>query len=115
MMLRHARFFVKHVVDLVAENLPGYFDDIGRPTDFSTVKSKLERGAYSSANGFAANVRLIFSSALRYYRFGRIEHGETKNRSGVFETKWKKAIEKKPKTTCPLCKVKGLLVSPKLK
>lgn len=83
--------------------------------DFGTVKSKLERGAYSSANGFAANVRLIFSNALRYYPFGRIEHGAAKNHSGVFETRWKEAMEKKPKTTCPLCKVKGLLVSPKLK
>ncbi|PQQ05728.1 hypothetical protein Pyn_04202 [Prunus yedoensis var. nudiflora] len=82
---------------------------------FCTVKSKLERGAYSSANGFVADVRLIFSNALRYYPFGRIEHGAAKNRSGVFETKWKEAMEKKLETTCPLCKVKGLSVSPKLK
>ncbi|CAL9012328.1 unnamed protein product [Prunus brigantina] len=95
--LPHARCFEKPVVDPVAENLPGYFEEIWRPMDFGTVKSKLERGAYSSADGFAADVRLIFSNAFRYYPFGRKERAAAKHLNGVFETKWKEAVEKKSK------------------
>ncbi|CAB4308363.1 unnamed protein product [Prunus armeniaca] len=100
-----------------AENLPGYSHDIWRPMDFGTVKSKLERGVYSSADGFAADVRLTLSNALRYYPHGRIEHAAAKHLSGVFESKWKEAVEKNPKSFClpPLPKVKGLAASPKLK
>ncbi|XP_008229040.1 PREDICTED: bromodomain-containing protein 2-like [Prunus mume] len=115
MNLPHARCFEKPVVDPVAENLPGYLEEIWRPMDFGTVKSKLERGAYSSADGFAADVRLIFSNAFRYYPLGRKERAAAKHLHGVFETKWKEAVEKKSKAVCPypLPKVEGL--SPKLK
>ncbi|KAL6284177.1 hypothetical protein ACE6H2_015106 [Prunus campanulata] len=113
MNLRHvSRYFEKP-----AENLPGYFQEIWRPMDFGTVKSKLERGVYSSADGFAADVRLTLSNALRYYSDGRIERAAAKHLSGVFESKWKETVEKNPKSFCPppLPKVKGLAVSPKLK
>ncbi|CAB4277932.1 unnamed protein product [Prunus armeniaca] len=113
MNLRHvSRYFEKP-----AENLPGYSHDIWRPMDFGTMKSKLERGVYSSADGFAADVRLTLSNALRYYPHGRIEHATTKHLSGVFESKWKEAVKKNPKSFCPppLPKVKGLAASPKLK
>ncbi|CAL9017988.1 unnamed protein product [Prunus brigantina] len=97
MNLRHvSRYFEKP-----AENLPGYSHDIWRPMDFGTVKSKLERGVYSSADGFAADVRLTLSNALRYYPHGRIEHAAAKHLSGVFESKWKEAVEKTPKSFCP--------------
>ncbi|VVA35450.1 PREDICTED: mRNAion [Prunus dulcis] len=62
MNLPHARCFEKPVVDPVAENLPGYLEEIWRPMDFGTVKSKLERGAYSSADGFTADVMSGLSS-----------------------------------------------------
>ncbi|XP_034212517.1 transcription factor GTE12-like [Prunus dulcis] len=112
MNLRHvSRYFEKPVVD------PVYFHDIWRPMDFGTVKSKLERGVYSSPDGFAADVRLTLSNALRYYPPGRIERAAAKHLSGVFESKWKEALEKNPKSVCPspLPKVKGLAVLPKLK
>ncbi|BFG25168.1 hypothetical protein CerSpe_114420 [Prunus speciosa] len=114
MNLPHARCFEKPIIDPVAENLPGYFEEIWRPMDFATVKSKLERGAYCSSDGFAGDVRLIFSNAFRYYPLGKKERAATNHLNGVFETKWKEAVEKKSKAFCPsLPKIEGL--SPKLK
>ncbi|XP_021802750.1 ankyrin repeat, bromo and BTB domain-containing protein DDB_G0293800-like [Prunus avium] len=101
MNLSHASYFNKPVVDPVAENLPGYFDKIWRPMDLGTVKSKLERGVYSSADGFAADVRLIFSNAFRYFTLGSRNCAAAKHLSGVFETQWKEAEEKMSKTACP--------------
>ncbi|KAH0987134.1 hypothetical protein GBA52_014311 [Prunus armeniaca] len=113
MNLRHvSRYFEKPVVVD-----PVYVHDIWRPMDFGTVKSKLERGVYSSPDVFAADVRLTLSNALRYYPPGRIERAAAKHLSGVFESKWKEVLEKNPKSVCPspLPKVKGLVVLPKLK
>ncbi|PQQ09467.1 bromodomain-containing factor 1 isoform X2 [Prunus yedoensis var. nudiflora] len=101
MNLSHASYFNKPVVDPVAENLPGYFEEIWRPMDLGTVKSKLERGVYSSADGFAADVRLIFSNAFRYFTLGSRNRAAAKHLSGVFETQWKEAEEKMSKTACP--------------
>ncbi|XP_034197526.1 transcription factor GTE11-like isoform X2 [Prunus dulcis] len=101
MNLGHAGYFNKPVVDPVAENLPGYFDEIWRPMDLGTVKSKLDRGVYSSADGFAADVRLIFSNAFRYFPLGSRNRAAAKHLSGVFETQWKEAEEKMSKTACP--------------
>ncbi|XP_008226965.1 PREDICTED: SWR1 complex bromodomain subunit bdf1-like [Prunus mume] len=74
------------------------------------------RGVYSSPDGFAADVRLTLSNALRYYPPGRIERAAAKRLSGVFESKWKEGLEKNPKSVCPspLPKVKCLAVLPKL-
>ncbi|PQQ11051.1 transcription factor GTE12-like [Prunus yedoensis var. nudiflora] len=108
-LIHVSSYFEKPVVD------PVYLRYIWRPMDFGTVKSKLERGVYSSPDGFAADVRLTLSNALRYYPSGRIERAEAKHLSSVFESKWKEALEKNPKSVCPshLPKVKGLAVLPK--
>ncbi|ONH90377.1 hypothetical protein PRUPE_8G050900 [Prunus persica] len=100
MNLGHASYFNKPVVDPVAENLPGYFDEIWRPMDLGTVKSKLERGVYSSAADFAADIRLIFSNAFRYFPLGSRNRAAAKHLSGVFETQWKEA-EEKMSNACP--------------
>ncbi|CAL9020749.1 unnamed protein product [Prunus brigantina] len=100
MNLGHASYFNKPVVDPVAENLPGYFDEIWRPMDFGTVKSKLERGVYSSADDFAADIRLIFSNAFRYFPLGSRNRAAAKHLSGVFETQWKEAKEKMSNAAC---------------
>ncbi|CAB4289575.1 unnamed protein product [Prunus armeniaca] len=101
MNLGHASYFNKPVVDPVAENLPGYFDEIWRPMDLGTVKSKLERGVYSSADDFAADIRLIFSNAFRYFPLGSRNRAAAKHLSGVFETHWKEAEEKMSNAACP--------------
>ncbi|VVA40158.1 PREDICTED: mRNAion factor, partial [Prunus dulcis] len=101
MNLGHASYFNKPVVDPVAENLPGYFDEIWRPMDLGTVKSKLERGVYSSADDFAADIRLIFSNAFRYFPLGSRNRAAAKHLSGVFETQWKEAEEKMSNAACP--------------
>ncbi|KAH0976445.1 hypothetical protein GBA52_026164 [Prunus armeniaca] len=101
MNLGHASYFNKPVVDPVAENLPGYFDEIWRLMDLGTVKSKLEKGVYSSADGFAADVKLIFSNAFGYFPLGSRNRAVAKHLSGIFETQWKEAEEKMSKTACP--------------
>ncbi|XP_008237344.1 PREDICTED: bromodomain-containing protein 3-like [Prunus mume] len=101
MNLGHASYFNKPVVDPVAENLPGYFDEIWRPMDLGTVKSKLERGVYSIADDFAADIRLIFSNAFRYFPLGSRNRAAAKHLSGVFETQWKEAKEKMSNAACP--------------
>uniref|UniRef100_A0A671V8E9 Bromodomain containing 3 n=1 Tax=Sparus aurata TaxID=8175 RepID=A0A671V8E9_SPAAU len=53
-------------VDAVALQLHDYHDIIKYPMDLSTVKKKMDRGEYQDAQGFAADVRLIFSNCYKY-------------------------------------------------
>ncbi|XP_035464861.2 bromodomain-containing protein 3-like isoform X1 [Scophthalmus maximus] len=65
---RHAGYawpFYKPV-DTEALQLHDYHDIVKYPMDLSTVKKKMERGEYLDANGFAADVRLIFSNCYKY-------------------------------------------------
>ncbi|CAL2257498.1 unnamed protein product [Prunus armeniaca] len=72
-----------------------------RPMNLGTVKSKLEKGVYASADGFAADVRLIFSNAFIYSPLGSKNRAAAKHLSRVFETQWKEAEENMSKTACP--------------
>ncbi|TVU10293.1 hypothetical protein EJB05_43815 [Eragrostis curvula] len=49
-----------------AEELPDYHDIIKHPMDFSTVRKKLDKGAYSSLEQFEDDVYLISSNAMCY-------------------------------------------------
>ncbi|KAM8744263.1 bromodomain-containing protein 3-like isoform 3-T7 [Acanthopagrus schlegelii] len=53
-------------VDAVALQLHDYHDIIKYPMDLSTVKKKMDRGEYQDAQGFAADIRLIFSNCYKY-------------------------------------------------
>ncbi|XP_056289096.1 bromodomain-containing protein 3-like isoform X2 [Pseudoliparis swirei] len=53
-------------VDAEAMQLHDYHHIIKYPMDLSTVKEKMDRGEYQEAQGFAADVRLIFSNCYKY-------------------------------------------------
>ncbi|CAN6218629.1 unnamed protein product [Urochloa humidicola] len=48
------------------EELPDYFDIIKHPMDFSTIRKKLDKGAYSNLEQFEDDVFLISSNAMCY-------------------------------------------------
>ncbi|KAL9264434.1 Bromodomain and PHD finger-containing protein [Drosera capensis] len=48
------------------EELPDYHEVIDEPMDFSTVRSKLDRGAYAYLEQFEKDIFLICSNAMRY-------------------------------------------------
>ncbi|XP_069561194.1 bromodomain-containing protein 3-like [Brachyistius frenatus] len=53
-------------VDTEALQLHDYHDIIKHPMDLGTVKKKLDGGEYQDAQGFAADVCLIFSNCYKY-------------------------------------------------
>ncbi|KAG6785567.1 hypothetical protein POTOM_007131 [Populus tomentosa] len=48
------------------EELPDYFDIVENPMDFSTVRKKLDEGAYAHLEQFEKDVLLICSNAMQY-------------------------------------------------
>jgi hypothetical protein len=53
-------------VDPVELGLPDYFDIIKNPMDLGTINKKLEKGEYTSVEGFDKDVRLTFDNAMLY-------------------------------------------------
>ncbi|XP_059214483.1 bromodomain-containing protein 3-like isoform X2 [Centropristis striata] len=53
-------------VDVEALGIHDYHNIIKYPMDLRTVKRKMNRGEYQDAQGFAADVRLIFSNCYKY-------------------------------------------------
>ncbi|KAJ7945737.1 Transcription factor like [Quillaja saponaria] len=81
-------------VDVVKLNIPDYFTVIKHPMDLGTVKSKIASGEYSSPLGFAEDVRLTFSNAMKYNPPGNDVHTMAETLNKFFEVRWK-GIEKK--------------------
>ncbi|XP_040370805.1 bromodomain-containing protein 2-like [Rosa chinensis] len=79
---------IDHRHGSVAVRIPDS-QEVRRPMDLSTVKSKLERDNYSSIDAFVADVKLTFQNALWYYSLGEKQHAMAKNLGKVFEAKWK--------------------------
>ncbi|CAK7336647.1 unnamed protein product [Dovyalis caffra] len=86
-------------VDVVKMNIPDYFTVIKHPMDLGTVKSKIVSGEYSSPLGFAADVRLTFSNAMKYNPPGNDVHFMAETLSKYFEVRWKVIEKKLPVTT----------------
>lgn len=75
-------------VDVEALQLHDYHDIIKYPMDLSTVKRKMDGGEYLDAQGFAADVRLIFSNC---YKYNPPHHGvvtQARKLQGVFEKRF---------------------------
>ncbi|XP_049629593.1 bromodomain-containing protein 3 [Suncus etruscus] len=53
-------------VDAAALELHDYHDIIKHPMDLSTVKKKMDGREYPDAQGFAADIRLMFSNCYKY-------------------------------------------------
>lgn len=61
-------FIFYNPVDPVALNIPTYFDVIKEPMDLSTIKKKLDRREYESAEDFEADCRLMFNNCFTFNR-----------------------------------------------
>ncbi|KAM1138670.1 hypothetical protein COP2_037596 [Malus domestica] len=75
-------------VDPVKLGIPDYFRIISYPMDLGTVKSKLQKDLYLSAEEFAADVRLTFSNAMLYNPPGNPFHHLAENLNSFFEMRW---------------------------
>ena len=82
-------------VDPVKLNIPDYFSVISKPMDLGTISSKLLKNVYSSADEFAADVRLTFDNALRYNPPENFVHDVAKELLEIFEARWESLRKKK--------------------
>ncbi|KAL0701935.1 hypothetical protein Bca4012_058057 [Brassica carinata] len=61
-----------------SEELPDYHEIIKNPMDFTTLREKLEAGAYSTLEQFEANVFLICTNAMEYNSADTIYHRQAR-------------------------------------
>nr|XP_020456743.1 bromodomain-containing protein 3-like isoform X2 [Monopterus albus] len=72
-------------VDAEALHLLNYHDVVKYPMDLSTVKKKMDGGEYLDVQGFAADVRLIFSNCYKYHPPNHFVVSMARKLQGVFE------------------------------
>ncbi|KAM7393173.1 hypothetical protein PAMA_008024 [Pampus argenteus] len=77
-------------VDAEALQLHDYHDIIKYPMDLSTVKKKMDGRDYLDAQGFAADVRLIFSNCYKYNPPHHDVVTKARKLQGVFEKRFAK-------------------------
>jgi hypothetical protein len=77
-------------VDWKALNLPDYPEIIKMPMDLGTIEKKLTKGAYSSPEKFAADVRLVWKNAQTYNRADSGIYQTADALSKLFEKKFGK-------------------------
>lgn len=89
-LLAHRHGFVfRSPVDPVALKIPDYFSIISHPMDLGTIKKKLDRNAYFTAEEFAADVKLTFSNAMLYNPPNNCVHHMAKELDCFFSQRWK--------------------------
>ncbi|XP_078145529.1 bromodomain-containing protein 3-like [Centroberyx gerrardi] len=77
-------------VDAEALELHDYHDIIKYPMDLGTVKKKMDGREYQDAQGFAADVRLIFSNCYKYNPPDHDVVARARKLQGVFEKRFAK-------------------------
>ena len=58
----------KFAVDPVSDNVPDYFEKVTRPMDLTTMREKMDRKEYKSAEEFLADVQQIFQNCYVYWK-----------------------------------------------
>ncbi|KAI0265472.1 Bromodomain-containing protein [Russula aff. rugulosa BPL654] len=76
-------------VDWVKLGIPDYPKIVKKPTDLSTMRSKLESGAYHTAEKFRDDFKLIISNCNLYNPPGTLVHQAGVELKKLFEEKWK--------------------------
>ncbi|XP_073334290.1 bromodomain-containing protein 3-like isoform X2 [Pagrus major] len=89
-------------VDAVALELHDYHDIIKYPMDLSTVKKKMDRGEYQDAQGFAADVRLIFSNCYKYNPPHHDVNALARKLQSVFEQRFAQMPEESVELISPM-------------
>ena len=63
--MRHCDGYIfSSPVDPVSLNIPDYFEIVKQPMDLSTVKKRLETGAYRDPAYFKRDTQLVFDNAI---------------------------------------------------
>jgi len=73
--------------------IPDYFNIIKHPIDLGTISKKLRQGHYTSVNGFAEDVRRVWSNAMLYNGPHSHFYFMAKTLSDIFEKKFIKPDE----------------------
>lgn len=85
-LMKHKHGWVFNApVDAIGMGLHDYHQIVKRPMDLGTVKSQLEKNAYSSPMQFAADIRLTFNNALLYNPEGHEVHVMAQRLLNLFE------------------------------
>ncbi|CAI9110553.1 OLC1v1010606C4 [Oldenlandia corymbosa var. corymbosa] len=92
MTQRHGYVFNKPV-DVAALKLYDYYDVIKHPMDLGTIRAKLEKKEYKSAQQFAADVRLTFDNAMTYNPKGSQVHTIAESMLSSFENMFKRDLQ----------------------
>ncbi|KAJ9177134.1 hypothetical protein P3X46_012384 [Hevea brasiliensis] len=88
-LMKHKHGWVFNTpVDVKTLGLHDYFTIIKHPMDLGTVKTRLTKNWYKSAEEFAEDVRLTFHNALKYNPKGQDVHIMAEVLLKVFEDKW---------------------------
>eukprot|EP00698_Gefionella_okellyi_P003602 TRINITY_DN13382_c0_g1_i1.p1 TRINITY_DN13382_c0_g1~~TRINITY_DN13382_c0_g1_i1.p1 ORF type:complete len:418 (+),score=69.20 TRINITY_DN13382_c0_g1_i1:88-1341(+) len=79
-------------VDPVALGIPDYFDIVKNPMDLGTISKKLEADGYSTADDFAADMRLVWGNAMLYNPASTMVHMLAQKLSDRFEKEYAKTM-----------------------
>ncbi|XAR52393.1 hypothetical protein NMG60_11020461 [Bertholletia excelsa] len=84
-------------VDVEGLGLHDYYEVIDRPMDFSTIKNQMEAKdgtGYKNVQDICADVRLVFSNAMKYNDENSDVHVMAKTLLAKFEEKWHQLLPK---------------------
>ena len=70
----HKKYMYWFLRPVSAEDAPGYAAMISRPVNHEAMGARLERGEYETFGAFAADVRLMWTNALRFNSPMRDKH-----------------------------------------
>ncbi|XP_053138165.1 bromodomain-containing protein 3 isoform X4 [Hemicordylus capensis] len=88
-------------VDAEALELHDYHDIIKHPMDLSTVKKKMDGREYPDAQGFAADIRLMFSNCYKYNPPDHEVVAMARKLQDVFEMRFAKMPDEPPEPPPP--------------
>ena len=74
------------------EEVPGYFDIISSPMDFSTIRSTIAAGGYATWAAFAADVKLLTNNAMTFNPPDSIYHKQVFQKPLCTYNLWKKVL-----------------------
>lgn len=68
--------------------MPDYLEKVKTPMDLLTIKAKMDRRAYGTAEAFAGDVRLIVDNCKTYWKKGDPLFAEAERFGKSFEEKF---------------------------
>ena len=91
---RNRRGMFNVPVDPVALGIPTYTLVIKNPMDLGQIKERIDQAEYTSAQDFAADVRLVFENAMKFNPRGHYIHFDAQTLLGIFNEQFIAAHER---------------------